>query len=255
MDFTRVTNWLGRLLRLDNTAFDEIRSDPSGLVAGVAVVAVTNLIIGIGTYLYATFADLGETGDLLLRAVIIGTVVQTVVWMAWPGVTYLLLTSVYRGTANVQQLIATMGFAYVAAVITFLMLITFLDWPFAILGMVAAFVLSQYAIAAASNAGSLQITMANLAGFAAFAVIMAVVVELSAGDEPGDYAFANGIWFLDSTSGEVADGIGSISSAGGGEIPDAGDFESGDFDDVALDACLDLEEQGQVPEGSCEALE
>jgi hypothetical protein len=247
VDLTRIVNWLSRALRLDSTAFDEIKVDPSGLVAGIAVVAVTNLIIGIGTYLYAEFEDFPETSDLLVRAVIIGTVVQTVAWMAWPGVSYLLINSVFRGTANVQQMIATMGFAYAPAVVSFLIFITFLDWPFAILGMVAAFVLTQYAIAASSNAGSSQITMANLAGFAAFAIVMGLVAELTTDDEePGGYAFANGIWFLDSVAGLTTDGLGAAADANGG------DFDADD----ALELCRDqAEEAGFDPDEVCASLE
>ena len=198
MDFARIVNWLGRVVRLDSTAFDEIKLDPSGMIGGLIAVAVTNLIIGIGTYLYGTIEDLPEKGDLLIRVVVLGTIVQTVIWVAWPGVTYLLLNSVYRATADIQQLIATMGFAYVPAVISALIFIPLLDTPFAILGMVAAFVLTQYAIAASSNAASGQITLANLGGMAAFAVLMSIIgVEILGDDGPGDYPWASGIWFLD----------------------------------------------------------
>jgi hypothetical protein len=194
LDFTRVVNWLGRMIRFDSSAFEEIKMDPTGMVTGIVAVAVTNLIIGIGTYLYGTLEDFPDKSDLLLRTVILGTIVQTIVWAAWPGVSYLLLNSFYRSRADIQQMFATMGFAYVPAIISALIFITFLDMPMAVVGMIAAFVLTQYAIAASSDAGSSQITYANLAGFAAFAVIMGLVVEFT-GDE--DYPFANGIWFLD----------------------------------------------------------
>ncbi|MEX2237598.1 MAG: YIP1 family protein [Dehalococcoidia bacterium] len=198
MDFARTVNWLGRVIRLDSTAFDEIKLDPSGMIGGLIAVVLTNLVIGIGTYIYGTVEDLPEKGDLLIKTVILGTIVQTVLWVAWPGVTYLLLNSFYKATADVQQLIATMGFAYVPAAIMALIFITPLDTPFALLGMVAAFVLTQYAIASSSNASSVQITLANLAGLAAFSVLMSVIaVEILGDDGLGDYPFASGIWFLD----------------------------------------------------------
>jgi hypothetical protein len=65
LDFARIVNWLGRVVRLDSTAFDEIKLEPSGMIGGLIAVAVTNLIIGIGTYLYGTIEDLPEKGDLL----------------------------------------------------------------------------------------------------------------------------------------------------------------------------------------------
>jgi Yip1 domain len=198
LDFARIVNWLGRVIRLDTTAFDEIKMDPSGLIGGFVVVAVTNLIIGIGTYIYGTVEDLPEKGDLLIKTVLLGTVVQTVAWAAWPGVSYLVLNSVYRAQANIEQMFATMGFGYVPAAISALIFISPLDTPFAIVGMVAAFVLTQYAIAASSNAGSAGITFANLAGMAAFAVVISIVgVELLGDDGLGDYPWASGIWFLD----------------------------------------------------------
>jgi hypothetical protein len=245
-----VLNWLGRLVRFDSSAFDEIKLDPAGLISGIVVVAVTNLIIGIGTYLYAEFADLSETSDLLLRSLIIGTIIQTVVWLAWPGVTHLLINSLYRATSDIQQLVATMGFAYMPAVISFLILITFLDWPFAILGMVATFVLSQYAIAAATTATSAQITMANLAGFAAFALLMGAVSELTSGDGPGDYPMANGIWFLDAVASETADTFGAVSEIEGLEGTDPEDLE-----DLAREQCEQQVEEGLLPEGSCDAFD
>jgi Yip1 domain len=201
LDFARIVNWLGRMVRLDNTAFDEIREDPTGLISGIVAVVVTNLVIGIGTYIYGTLEDLPDMGDLLLKSVILGTLAQSVAWLAWPGVSYLLLGSLFRATANVQQMVATMGFAYVPAMICALMLITPVDTAFALAGMVAAFVLTQYAIASASNAGSSAITWSNLGGLAAFAVIMGIWVEITGDDSAGDYPLANGIWFLDWLSG------------------------------------------------------
>jgi hypothetical protein len=250
VDPTKMMNWLARVVRLDSTAFDEIKLDPAGLVSGLIAVALTNLVIGIGTYLYAEFADLSETSDLLLRSVLLGTIIQTVVWVAWPGVTHLLINSFYRATSDFQQLVATMGFAYVPAVISFLILITFLDWPMAILGMVATFVLSQYAIAAASNAASSQITMANLAGFAAFALLMGVVTEVTSGDGPGDYPMANGIWFLDSVASETADTLGTVADL---ESLDGTDPE--DLEDLAREQCEEQVDEGLLPEGSCDAFD
>ncbi|MEX2237597.1 MAG: Yip1 family protein [Dehalococcoidia bacterium] len=273
MDPSRVLNWLGRVIRLDTTAFDEIKIDPSGLIAGLVVVFVTNLVIGIGTYLYAEFEDYPETGDLLLRSVIIGSIVQTIVWMAWPGVAHLLVNSVYKGRSNIQQLIATLGFAYVPAIVSFFIFITFLDWPFAILGMVGAFVLSQYAIAAATDTTSSQITMANLAGFAAFAVIMGAVSEVSTGDNLGDYPYVNGVWFLDAQASEVGDAIGGSDGGGGGgglsggfdrDACEQGFIDSGFTEEQAADSCdpdtlrqqcEDSAAQGLIDESECDVFD
>jgi hypothetical protein len=116
--------------------------------------------------------------------------------------------------------------------------------------MVATFVLSQYAIAAATTATSAQITMANLAGFAAFALLMGAVSELTSGDGPGDYPMANGIWFLDAVASETADTFGAVSEIEGLEGTDPEDLE-----DLAREQCEQQVEEGLLPEGSCDAFD
>jgi hypothetical protein len=48
LDAYRALNWLQRLLRLDTTVFDEVRTDASATPTAIAVVVVASLLAGLG---------------------------------------------------------------------------------------------------------------------------------------------------------------------------------------------------------------
>jgi hypothetical protein len=86
-----VGSWLGRIFRLDFSAFAEIRAQPSATSAAIVVVFVASLFAGLGSWLWAldSFVD---NSDAFVRSFLVGSLVQTIVWFSWVYIVYLVLT-------------------------------------------------------------------------------------------------------------------------------------------------------------------
>lgn len=193
MVLDRVVNWVVRMFRVDITAFDEAKLDPAATISSLLVVLAASFVAGLGTWIWAAVEDIPDKGEVAVRSFILGGLLQTVVWLAWVGVVYVVLTQLYRSVADVQQLVRTMGLAFVPMALGVFVFISFLAIPLGIFALVATFVFTQYAIATATTASSGQITYANLAGFLVFAVIMGILgtaPETGAGFAPGVFFFS-----------------------------------------------------------------
>jgi len=108
-------SWLGRLVRLDYTVFEELRSNSSATPTAILIVLATGVIAGFGTWLWALQHD-NFTGvdvmEVLLKAVVIGSVVQLAVWFAWVYITYMLAARVFGSVVRFGELTRGLGFAF-----------------------------------------------------------------------------------------------------------------------------------------------
>lgn len=189
----RVVNWLIRLFRLDITALDEAKLDPAATVTSLLVVVAASFVAGLGTWIWAAVEDVPDKGEVAVRSFILGGLLMAAMWLVWVGVVYVVLTQLYRSVADIQQLIRTMGLAFVPMALGVLIFISFLAIPLGVFALVATFVFTQYAIATATTASSGQITYANLAGFLVFAIVMGILgtaPETGAGFAPGVFFFS-----------------------------------------------------------------
>ncbi|TET95400.1 MAG: hypothetical protein E3J29_06935, partial [Dehalococcoidia bacterium] len=78
-----VSGWVGRLLRLDLSVFDEIRSDPSATPGAIAVVAAASVMAGIGSWLWAVQWRGVEASEVFVRSLVVGSILQTLAWFIW----------------------------------------------------------------------------------------------------------------------------------------------------------------------------
>jgi hypothetical protein len=176
--FETAAGWIGRLARFDYTAFDEIRMEPSATMSAVAVVALSSLLAGIGSWLWSVFEiDRNET-DIFLRSLLIGTVVQTLVWFLWVYIVSLLLRHVYHAQANTLELVRVMGFAFFPVSLTLFVLIGALAVPIGLFAFAATILLSSIAVQSATDADAPHAMMATLLGFGGFLAFMGVLANV-----------------------------------------------------------------------------
>ena len=91
-----VGSWLGRLLRLDLSVLDEIRSQPSATTAAVGVVLAASVLAGVGSWLWALFVEAPvPAGKVFIKSLLLGSIIQTMVWFLWVYVTYQVLVRAY----------------------------------------------------------------------------------------------------------------------------------------------------------------
>ncbi|MEX0749727.1 MAG: YIP1 family protein [Dehalococcoidia bacterium] len=111
MDVNSLMQKVRRLAMLDTTVFDEVRADASYTLPAAAVAVVSTLLFALGTWLWWIFEDGPDSGEFFLKSVIIGTIISLIVFGVAVGVTYVMLTQVFRARADMNELVRVMGFA------------------------------------------------------------------------------------------------------------------------------------------------
>ena len=194
-DMQGMMNRLMRLARLDTTVFDEVRLDAAATIPSVVVAAASIFLMGVGGWLWWMIgSDFDEgSGDIFIKSTIMGSVFAMALWVAWVFIVYVLLTQVFRAQADVQQLVRTMGLATVPLALSVFMLIPMLGFGIGVAALALTFSLTTMAIQAATNASPAQSLVANIAGFAVWAVVLAIL----AGDMRGDpSAYTPGVFIF-----------------------------------------------------------
>jgi len=174
--------WVGRLLRLDFSAFDEIRGEPQATTSAVLVVYVASLFAGAGSWLWAVqsrdFSGLDRT-EIFVKSLVIGSFAQTVFWFAWVYIAYQVLVRAYGSTVHFADLTRTMGFAFAPVALSVLIVIAGFAVPFGLLAFGITLLLMTAAIQYAAEIDQREAMTANLAGFAVFLAFMGMCANIS----------------------------------------------------------------------------
>lgn len=175
-------DWVGRIMRLDFTAFDEVRVDPSATIGAVAVVFGASVLAGVGSWLWAlqhdTFRGV-DGGEVLLKSLVLGSVVQTLVWLLWVYLVFQVLVRGYGVRMEFTELVRTMGFAFAPVGLSLLIAVTNLAVPFGVLAFAMTVLFTNIAIERTSGADVRETMLANLTGFGAFVVVMGVFANIA----------------------------------------------------------------------------
>lgn len=185
-----LTARLMRLVRLDTTVFDEVRLDASATVPSVVVAVASTFLAGIGGLLWWMVAGFEETGDVLIKSVILGSIFAVALWIAWVAIVYAILTQLFRAQADIQQLVRVMGMAAIPLALMLLMFIPQLDFGIGLASLALFFGLTNIAIQSATDASPGKVLVANFAGFAVWAIVLGFLV----GSED---AYAPGFFLID----------------------------------------------------------
>ena len=174
-----VSGWLGRLARLDLTVFEEVRSDPSATPGAIVVVFLASVMAGIGSWLWAVQWRGVEATEVFVKSLVVGSIIQTIVWFIWVYVVFQVLARAYGARTDFYELIRTMGFAFAPVGMSILIAITSFAVPFGVVALAGAALLSHFAIQSSSDADPRQTLVANFVGFLTFAVVMGVFANIA----------------------------------------------------------------------------
>jgi hypothetical protein len=191
--FQTVGSWLGRIFRLDFSAFAEIRANPSATTAAIVVVLVASLFAGLGSWLWA-LQNFGDNSDTFIRSFLLGSVIQTVMWFSWVYIVYLVLTWGYGARQEFGELTRAMGFAFAPVALSVLVFIGALAVPIGLISFAVTVLFTNAAIQQVSDAEVDEATVANVAGFGVFAVVMGGCANIFEVDGIG--GLAPGIFFF-----------------------------------------------------------
>jgi len=201
MDFAVLADRLQRLVRLDTSVFDEVRHDASATIPAVAIAALATFLAGVGGWLWWIMQDFGDGGQLFFESAILGTLFSVALWMVWLLVAWVVLTQVFREEADWQQMLRTMGMAALPLALSVGMFIPGIDIGVALASVALFFGLTTIAIQSTTTANPAHVLVANLAGFAVWAVVLGLLAS-------PDNQFAPGIFLFDVPS----DALGELAS-------------------------------------------
>lgn len=174
--------WLGRILRMDFTAFDEVRADPAMTLAALAIVLAAGVFAGVGSWLWALqhteFRGV-DGGEVFLKSLVLGSMVQTVVWLLWVYLVYQVLARGYGARVDFAELTRTMGFAFAPVAFSVLIAITNLAVPFGLLSFGITLLFTNIAIQQTTGSEVREATLANLTGFGAFLIVMGIFSNIA----------------------------------------------------------------------------
>jgi len=199
--FQNVGNWLVRLARLDLTVFDDVKDEATATLPALAVVVVASLLAGLGSWLWWIFeidfpAGADEKNfEAFWKTFILGGIFMMALWVLWVYISAMILSRVYRASADMNQMIRTMGLAFAPMAISFLVVIGVLAVPFGAFAVAATLLLTNVAIQAATDAEPQQVIVSNLAGFAVFAIALGILANVGQIYDTG--GLAPGIFFFD----------------------------------------------------------
>jgi hypothetical protein len=190
-----VGGWLGRIFRLDFTAFSEIRASPSATSAAIAVVFFASVLAGLGSWLWALQTDAVDNDKAFIRSFLLGSVIQTIVWFSWVYVAYLVLTWGYGARQDFRELTRSMGFAFAPVALSVLICIGALAVPIGLIAFMITILFTNAAIQHSSDADADEAIVANVLGFSVFAIVMggfANIYEINTigGLAPGIFFFS-----------------------------------------------------------------
>lgn len=190
LDPQSVLFWLRRLAALDLTVFEDIRANPSATIPGIFIVLVASFLSGIGGWLWWMLRSLPDSGEVLVKSVIFGSLIATVLWtLAWVGLVYVLLTQVFRERVFLEQLLRVMGLAYAPVALAFFMFLPGISLGVGIAALALAVGLSTLAILSVSTADAARALVCNIAGFLLWASVLTLLVQFNDPYAPGVFLF------------------------------------------------------------------
>jgi hypothetical protein len=194
-----------RLAMLDTTVFDEVRMDRTATVPAIIVAVASIFIFGIGGWLYWLFNAYDgfevSSGDILLKSVILGTILASLFWAAWVGITYVMLSQVFRARVEINDLVRVMGFAAAPLALGLLMFIPFIAWAVGLAAVALMFATTVIAVQSVTDAPAGRVLAAVGAGFLLWAVMLALFVGLEDAYAPGFFIFEFAQNYFDDPTG------------------------------------------------------
>ncbi len=196
VDPSAIIQKLRRLATLDTTVFDEVRSDPNSTIPAIIVAAISTFLFGVGGWLWWVFNDIPDSGDVLIKSLIIGSIFSIILWAVWLAITYVMLTQVFRARADVNELVRVMGFAAAPLSLGVLMFLPVIDFGVGLTAVALFFGTNVIAVQAATDAPAGRVLAANGAGFLVWAVVLSMFVSDTSPYAPGFFVFDSGAEIL-----------------------------------------------------------
>jgi hypothetical protein len=175
MDFNQLMQRLRRLVTLDTSVFDEIRTDTAATIPAAIVAVVSVVLFALGGWLWWIVEDFGRTGRFFVESVVVGSILAIILWAVWVGITYVVLTQVFRARADINELLRVMGFAAAPLALGLLFFIPAIGFGIAFAVLALFFGAHLIAVQSATDADAGKVLIATAAGFAVWAIVLGLL--------------------------------------------------------------------------------
>jgi hypothetical protein len=167
-------------------------------MSALFVVFGAGLFAGAGSWLWAVqspnLAGLDRT-EVFIKSLVLGSIVQTIVWLGWVYVVHWLLAALYKFRVEFAELMRTMGYAFCPAALSVFVGIAPLAVPFGVFSLGMTLLLTSIAVQTVTEGDPREAMVSTIVGFGAFLIAMgafANVAEVGAfgGIAPGILFFS-----------------------------------------------------------------
>ena len=161
------------VFRLDAATFEEIEHDQDATMQAALLVLVISVILGVGSGIGSAIVDEGFFGGFL------SSIISAFVgWIVWSAITYFVGTSLFGGQADLGEMLRVIGFAYAPQILG---IVPCIGWLIgAIWTLAAGFVAVRQGLDL-DNTNALLTIIIGFIGYAALAIVVAIVFGVSAG--------------------------------------------------------------------------
>jgi hypothetical protein len=179
-----------RAILLDQTAFEEARDDATFTPIALGLAAIAVLIGAFGSFFWSLVVLDSRPDGFFVDNVILGSVFLILLWLAGIGVTYVVLSQVYRENIAPDAMARVEALGHLPFVISFLVFIPGIGFGFGVLAIAAMFFYSIYGLRAAFPAADpFRVLVAVTAGFAVWCMILPLLSGPSDAFTPGTFVF------------------------------------------------------------------
>lgn len=174
MDFNAMINRVIRAAMLDVDLYEEVEADTSLTQEALVVIILVSIAGGIGTFLGGLIG--GNIGGALI-GLILAVVFGVINYYIWAYVTLFVGTNLFGGTADLGEMLRTLGYASGPRALTILGFIPCVGWLIALVGWIWSLVA---AIIAVRQALDFDTTKAVLTGIIGWVIILIITIVISA---------------------------------------------------------------------------
>jgi hypothetical protein len=206
IDTSLLVQRLRRLMTLDTSVFDELRMDRTATIPAVIVAVASMLLFALGGWLWWVIVgpdDYGpylDNGEVFLKSVILGTIFGVIFWGAWVGLTYVLLSQVFRARVDLNELVRVMGFAAAPLALGIVMFLPEIEFGVALAAVALFFGTTFIAVTSVTDAPAGRVLAATAAGFLLWAALLGLFVnDFDNPLAPGIFLFDLGVEGLKSS--------------------------------------------------------
>ncbi len=145
--------------RLDTSVYEEVEADTGATGQAFGVVALASISAAAGGALHGP------------RGILVGLISVSLGWLLWSGVTYIVGTHLFSGTATWGELLRTIGYAWAPGVLYVFAIVPILGWAVEVVVGLWILVAGLIAIRQALDFGTGRALLTALVGLVPYIIL------------------------------------------------------------------------------------